>query len=133
MIEREDKLYSRYLRAHISLAIISTPTPAQKAGINLLLLKEGQDIRKLRVKEILDSLFSNQFIGPVLVVGIQPFDRMQNYGVAGIPGFKGNGIKADKYSNFIDKELYSFINKKAGVRKHGGCIFRIILVARQRC
>jgi enterochelin esterase-like enzyme len=52
-----------------------------------------------------------------LVVAINPFDRMQEYGVAGYPDYNNNGTAAEKYAAFIDDELIPFIKKKAGVRK----------------
>jgi len=115
--ERSDEIYSRHLQKHIKLNIVSTAMPKDKSEMNLLLLNDGQDIEKLRVKEILDSLYSNKLIQPLIVVGINAGDRMQEYGVADYPDYKNQGSKADKYAMFIDDELYAFVKKKAAVRK----------------
>ena len=115
--ERTDDIYSRHLQQHIKLNIISTPPPDRKSDMNLLLLNDGQDMDKLRVKSIMDSLYKKGLLQPLLVVGIEPVDRMQEYGVAGYPDYKNNGGRADKYAAFIDDELYAFVKKKAGVRK----------------
>ena len=122
--ERTDEIYSRHLQKHIKLNIISTPLPKDKSDLNLLLLNDGQDLEKLRVKMIIDSLYSKKLIQPLLVVGIQPGDRMQEYGIANFPDYKNNGSKADKYAMFIDNELFAFVKKKAGVRK-----FRSVVLA----
>ncbi len=122
--ERSDEIYSRHLQKHVKLNIISTPLPKDKSELNLLLLNDGQDLEQLRVKMIIDSLYSKKLIQPVLVVGIQPGDRMQEYGVANFPDYNKNGSKADKYAMFIDNELYAFVKKKAGVRK-----FRSVVLA----
>ncbi len=115
--EKTDELYSRHLQEHVKLTIISTPMPNDKTEMNLLLLNDGQDMDKMRVKEILDSLWKKKLIEPLLVVGIHPGDRMQEYGVADYPDYKNNGSKASKYAMFIDDELYPFVKKKAVLRK----------------
>ena len=115
--ETTDKVYSRHLQEHVDLAIITTPMPEDKSDMNLLLLNDGQDIGKLRVKDIVDSLYSKNLIEPLIVVGIHAGNRMQEYGVAGLPDYKNNGSKADKYNAFVDNELYNFVKKKTGVRK----------------
>ncbi len=122
--QQEDKIYSRHLQEHIKLSIITTPMPAEKGNMNLLLLNDGQDVGKFRIKEILDSLYSKDLIQPLVVVAIHSNNRMQEYGVAGFPDYKKNGSKADKYTAFIDNELYNFAKKKAGVRK-----FKSVVIA----
>ena len=113
----EDTVYSRHLQKHIKLTIITTPLPKEKNTLNLLLLNDGQDVSKLRVKETVDSLYNKKLIQPLVVVAIHAENRMQEYGVAGYPDYQHNGNDAEKYSAFIDDELYPFIKKKIGVRK----------------
>lgn len=122
--EKDDSVYSRHLQRHVKLTIISTPMPDNKADMNLLLLNDGQDMEKMRVKEILDSLYKKKLIQPILVVGIHAGDRMQEYGVADIPDYQNNGSKASKYDMFIENELYPFVKKKAVVRK-----FKSVVIA----
>jgi len=88
--ENKDEVYSRHLQKHISLTIISTPVPKDKGDFNLLLLNDGQDMGQLRVKNIVDSLYNKKLILPLVVVGINAFDRMQEYGVAGYPDYQNN-------------------------------------------
>jgi len=115
--ERKDEVYSRHLQKHISLTVINTPVPNNKSDFNLLLLNDGQEIEKLRVKEIVDSLYRGKLIQPLIVVGINAFDRKNEYGVTGKPDANGNGTYAEKYQAFITGELLPFIKKKAAVRK----------------
>ena len=117
LMERTDKIYSRHLQKHIDLTVFNTSVPKDKSSFNLLLLNDGQDIEKLRVKEIVDSLNRKKLVLPLVVVAINAFDRMQEYGVAGNPDFRGNGSSAEKYANFIVNELLPFIKKQAGARK----------------
>ncbi len=113
-----DEIYSRHLQEYIKLVILSTPAPDNKSDMNLLLLNDGQDIEKLRVKAIVDSLFKKKMIEPLVIVAINVGDRMQEYGVGGFPDFQNRGSRANKYDDFINNELYDFVKKKAGVRKY---------------
>ncbi len=115
--ERRDEVYSRHLQKHVTLTVISTPVPKNKSDFNLLLLNDGQDIDKLRIKEIVDSLYRKKLILPLIVVGIYAFDRKQEYGVAGKTADDGKGASAQKYSEFITGELLPSVRKKAAVRK----------------
>jgi enterochelin esterase-like enzyme len=115
--QTQDTIYSRHLQKHIDLTIISTPAPKEKNAFNLLLLNDGQDIEKLHVKKIVDSLYKKNLLQPLLIVAINAFDRTREYGVTGYPDYQGNGSSAEKYAAFIDTELYPFIKKRAGVRK----------------
>lgn len=122
--ETSDSIYSRHLQKHIPLTIISTPVPDDRQTFNLLLLNDGQDMEKLRVKQIVDSLYRKKEIQPLVVVGITAVDREDEYGVAGYPDFKKNGSAAGKYEDFLNNELYPFIKKMTGVRK-----FKTITIA----
>ena len=115
--DAQDSVYSRHLQRHVKLTIINTPVPEEKNNFNLLLLNDGQDIEKLRVKEIIDSLYKKKLIQPLVVVAIHTNDRIKELGIADYPDYKNNGVDAAKYSAFVDDELYPFIKKKTGVRK----------------
>ncbi|MEO8961156.1 MAG: alpha/beta hydrolase-fold protein [Ginsengibacter sp.] len=121
--ERNDNIYSRHLQKHIDLTVINTPVPKDKGSYNLLLLNDGQDAEKLRIKDIVDSLNRKKLIQPLVIVAINAFDRTQEYGVAGNPDYRGNGASAEKYANFIINELLPFIKKQSGVRKFNSVTF----------
>ena len=114
--QQEDEIYSRHLQEHIKLTIISTPIPETKNEMNLLILNDGQDADKFRIKVIVDSLYRKKLIAPLLVVAVHAGKREEWYGVAGKPDFENRGKRADKYAAFIDNELYPYIKKNAGVR-----------------
>ena len=115
--ENKDEVYSRHLQKHIGLTIISTPVPKDKGDFNLLILNDGQEMDQLRVKDIVDSLYNKKLLQPLVVVGVNAIDRMQEYGVSGYPGYQNNGSSAKKYSDFITNELLPFIKKKSAIRK----------------
>ncbi len=120
--QQDDDLYSRHLQRHVKLTIINTPMPDDKSQMNLLLLNDGQDMEKFRVKEIVDSLYSKKLIQPLLVVCIHAGDRMKEYGVADQPDYQNRGDKAGYYDAFINDELYPYAKKKAGVRKFNSVV-----------
>lgn len=115
--QQDDEIYSRHLQRHVKLTIISTPMPDEKTELNLLLLNDGQEIGRFRIKEIVDSLYRKKLIKPLIVVGIHAGERMKEYGVADYPDFMNRGDKAAYYDKFINDELYFFAKKKATVRK----------------
>ena len=117
-----DTLYSRHLQRNVKLSVINTPLPADKSSLNLLVLNDGQDLDKLRVKQITDSLFKKGMIQPVVIVAVHAGDRMQEYGVAGRPDYMNRGSRAGYYDAFINDELYFYAKKQSGVRKFNSVV-----------
>jgi enterochelin esterase-like enzyme len=115
--QTDDSLYSKHLQRTVKLHILHTPPPADRAMYNLLILNDGQDMDKLRVKEILDSLYKKKQISPLVIIGIEAGDRMQEFGVVDKPDYLGRGSKATYYDEFINSELYPYAKKQSGVRK----------------
>jgi enterochelin esterase-like enzyme len=116
--QRDDALYSTNLKRNVELTIIHTPIPEDKSALNLLILNDGQDLAKFRVREIVDSLYRRGAIQPLVVVAVHAgADRMQEYGVADKPDYLGRGAKAGAYDAFVNSELYFYAKKQSGVRK----------------
>ena len=120
---QHDEIKSVHLQRLVTLTLLQTPLPHDKNSLNLLLLNDGQDIEKLRLKEIMDSLFSKKLIKPLLVAGIHAGDRLMEYGVAGYPDYLGRGNKAGAYSSFILDELYPYILKRSALHKFKSVVF----------
>jgi enterochelin esterase-like enzyme len=78
--------------------------------ISLLLINDGQDLEKLGLEKILDRLYREDLIAPLLCVGIHAGKaRKSEYGTAKIQDYKGRGDKAAAYTKFIFEELLPFI------------------------
>jgi len=122
--QTDDNLYSRHLQRNVRLHILHTPPPADRSQFNLLILNDGQDMESLRVKETVDSLYKADKIPPLVIIGIEAGDRMQEYGVADYPDYLGRGKKANFYDAFINNELFPYAKKESGVRK-----FKSIVIA----
>ncbi|HEY4937040.1 MAG TPA: alpha/beta hydrolase-fold protein [Puia sp.] len=115
--QTDDNLYSRHLQRNVKLHILHTSPPSDRSLFNLLILNDGQDMDKLRVKEIMDSLYRKGKLLPLVIIGVEAGDRMQEYGVTDKPDYLSRGSKAGFYDAFINDELYPYAKKESGVRK----------------
>jgi enterochelin esterase-like enzyme len=122
--QNDDTLYSKHLQRNVKLHILHTPPPSDRSFFNLLILNDGQDMDKLHVKKTVDSLYKKGEILPLVIIGVEAGDRMQEYGVADKPDYLGRGSKAGLYDAFINDELYPYAKKESGVRK-----FRSVVMA----
>ena len=78
--------------------------------ISLLLVNDGQDLRTMRFKNILETVYCSGNIEPVFCVGMHcASDRKNEYGTANILDYKGRGAKAALYTQFVMEELIPFI------------------------
>ena len=115
--QTDDSLYSRHLQRKVKLQILHTPPPSDRSLYNLLILNDGQDMEKLHVKDSMDSLYKAGKILPLVVIGVEAGERMQEYGVTEKPDYLGRGARAGFYDAFINDELYPYAKKNSGVRK----------------
>jgi len=81
----------------------------------LLVLNDGQDLESMEIKTLLTDIFRNQICQPFVLAGIEAVDRLNTYGVAGMPDFKGRGNNAAAYSNFLINEALPAILKVCGL------------------
>jgi enterochelin esterase-like enzyme len=80
--------------------------------MSLLLINDGQDMKRMGFEGILNTLYEQRAINPVLCVGIHAgTERRMEYGTAKQPDFKGRGAKAGDYSRFILEELLPLTQK----------------------
>jgi enterochelin esterase-like enzyme len=85
-------------------------------NLNLLLVNDGQDLVTMKFEDILDKLYEDNAIKPLMVVSMHcSEDRRNEYGTAKILDYKGRGAKAALYTQFVFEELLPFIRKKYSV------------------
>src|ERR1700730_16705690 len=89
--QTDDSLYSKHLQRNVKLHILHTPPPSDRSLFNLLILNDGQDLEKLGVKESMDSLYKEGKLLPMIIIGVEAGDRMQEYGVTDKPDYLGRG------------------------------------------
>ncbi len=105
------QLKSVYLQRTAVFEIFNPDNLPVTQTVNLLLFNDGQDVAAVQVENILQQLYDAEKIDPVIVVAVKASaDRLQEYGVAGMPDFMGRGSKAALYTHFIVDELLPFVH-----------------------
>ena len=107
---------SIFLKREVLCVLIFPEQFERLDQMNLLLLNDGQEIDKMELKTSLAGLYQQQKITPTLVAGVLAGERIQEYGTAGIPDFKGRGSKAALYASFITKELLPKLKELIGTK-----------------
>jgi len=81
--------------------------------MSLLLINDGQDMERMGFRHILDRLYRENAIKPVVFAAIHAGkERKMEYGTAGLPDYKGRGVKSGLYTEFIFTELLPFIRNQ---------------------
>lgn len=76
----------------------------------ILLINDGQDLRTMNFKGLLQNLYDHNEIEPLFCVGLHcSADRKNEYGTAKYLDYKGRGTKAALYSRFIFEEVMPFV------------------------
>lgn len=104
---------SGFLERNVKVDFYLPRNVADPSQMSLLLINDGQDMEKLGLEAILGQLYADDAIEPLLCVAIHcgP-DRKMEYGIAGMPDFKGRGAQAGDYTSFIFHELLPFLREK---------------------
>lgn len=112
IVRRDDSLYSVPLKRTVHLDIV-LPADYQytKKYYPVLFLNDGQDLIRLRMTNVLDSLYRKRAIRPFVLVAIHAGDRIQEYGTAAQADYLNRGSKAGLYTDFVLTELLPYIKK----------------------
>ena len=82
-------------------------------SISLLLINDGQDMEKMNFISILEKLYKENEISPLLFVAIHAgAERRMEYGTQNQLDYKDRGAKAVAYTAFIFDELLPLVRKK---------------------
>ncbi len=77
----------------------------------VLYANDGQDMTAVHLKQTLEALYRQGAIEKIIVVAVYATnDRLQEYGTANVPDYKGRGSRAGLYSRFVLEELMPYIN-----------------------
>lgn len=108
----EKVLFSEYLERDVIIDAYIPLNAFSAEGIPLLFVNDGQDLRTMNFKEIIESSILLGAVEPIVVIGIHcGADRMNEYGIIHRTDFMGRGAKAGLYSRFILDELLPFIKE----------------------
>ncbi|QIP14624.1 esterase family protein [Spirosoma aureum] len=111
-VRHDDSLISVPLRRAIHLDIILPPDYSQRSTpYPVLYLNDGQDLTRLQMTRVLDSLYQKRAIQPFVLVAIHAGDRIQEYGTAARPDYMNRGSKAGLYTDFVLTELLPYVKK----------------------
>lgn len=107
---------SEFLKREVTVDFFEPFFLNNEKGVSLLLINDGQDMEKLGLEAILNGLFQQEKISPLLCVGIHcGADRRNEYGTASVKDYKGRGAKAGWYTRFVISELLPFIYTQTGI------------------
>lgn len=105
-------LASEYLEREVIVDFFLPKNVAEPAAMNLLLINDGQNMEELGLESILNELYAENAIRPLLCAGIHTCrDRKREYGVASQPDYLGRGDRAGLYTSFIMEELLPHISR----------------------
>lgn len=108
----QKSISSKYLNRVVDLEIVMPATVSHPEQLPLLLINDGQDLASMPLLPMVQELWKDRVIAPILIVGIHAGpSRKMEYGVAGIPDYLGRGALADKYQDFLCAELLPYLLK----------------------
>jgi enterochelin esterase-like enzyme len=110
-------IYSKFLKREVIIDFYFPPRQSYNANeVSLLLINDGQDLVKMDFFNIINELYEEEKLAPLLCVGIHcGNDRRNEYGTANILDYNGRGAKAGLYTRFIFEELLPFIRKEYSI------------------
>lgn len=114
-IETIGHFKSHLLRNTRAVEIVLPPgyTAHPERHYKVLYLNDGQDLFHLHLPAILDRLYAQRAIEPIIVVAVHTTtDRLREYGIAGRPNAQGLGNRAKKYTDCLISEIMPAINRR---------------------
>lgn len=115
---QKDSLFSSSLHRAVELTFLLPPGYGRTGKrLPVLYLNDGQDIERLRLAELLNQLYREGRLQPILVVGIHANqERLQEYGTAVQADYQGRGAKAGNYTQFVLSELVPYVERTLSVQ-----------------
>lgn len=109
-------LYSDYLERDVIIDIYKPLNITDSSKVSLLLINDGQDLVKMPFEEILDKLYDEDSLEPLICVGLHcGVERRMEYATAFSQDYKARGAKAGLYTKFIFDEAMPFIREKLNI------------------
>ncbi len=106
-------IHSQFLHRDVKVDFFLPRNIIVPSEISLLLINDGQNMKELGLRKILENLYAKDLITTVLCVAIHAsHDRKMEYGTAIQADYLGRGAKAGLYTLFITHELLPVIKNK---------------------
>ncbi len=101
---------SEHLERDVHVDLYLPKNVQDPSSISLLLINDGQDLPRFHFDKMINGLYQNDTIEPLLCAAIHcGKDRRIEYGTANITDFKGRGARAKQHQEFVFTELLPFI------------------------
>lgn len=116
---RIEKFYSKHLKRHVVIDIFLPPNYYQtQEKYSILYANDGQDMKAVQMESTLTKLYNENKISHLIVVALHTSsERVQEYGTAAMPDYKGRGSKAAKYTKFVLDEVLPYIQQTYRVKR----------------
>ncbi|WP_316746980.1 alpha/beta hydrolase [Pedobacter gandavensis] len=116
----QDTIPSVLLKREVILDIFIPDHLLGNETLNLLLLNDGQDAVGMAMEETLNVLYQKNKLEALVVVAIHAGEnRIQEYGVAGMPDYLSRGSSAKTYNDFVMTELLPYLEKELKIPING--------------
>lgn len=107
----QHEIKSVYLKRDVKVDCYLPLATSDTTDVSLLLINDGQDLVAMQFDKIIEKLYHQNTMTPLFCVGLHcGTDRRNEYATAKIADYKGRGIKAACYTQFVFKELLPFIH-----------------------
>jgi len=116
-ITHED-IHAPSLKRDVDIHIFLPQTLHHGMKLPLLVFNDGQDLLKMDMTSMLSNLSKEGKISDFVLVGITCGERMQEYGVANYPDYKGRGKRASIYSKWLIEQLIPWLESLYPILKH---------------
>ncbi len=111
-VQHDDSLHSVPLNRTVHLTVILPPDYQESTKLYpVLYLNDGQDLSRLHMESVLNSLYQKKSIQSFIVIAIHAGDRIQEYGTAAQADYMHRGSKAGLYTDFVLTELLPYTKK----------------------
>jgi enterochelin esterase-like enzyme len=106
-------VYSDFLERDVTVDVYLPKYIGHYKSINLLLVNDGQDLPKMPFSDVLEKLYLEDAIEPVICVGIYcGINRSMEYGTQYTVDYKGRGARAGLYQKFLFDELLPYLKSE---------------------
>lgn len=116
-------LYSAHLGREVSVDVYLPPAYHRSSARRypLVLFNDGQDLPRMHFADILERLYAEKKIPPLLAVGIHAGqERHREYGTSRQPDYKGRGDHAPQYRDFVLNELLPLLHRRFRISQQAG-------------
>lgn len=108
-------LPSASLERHVQVELFLPPGFRKGSSYPLLIVNDGQDMVRLGMRKILENLYAQQMIQPVIIAAVHAGDRLNEYGTAAELDYLKRGNKAGKYVEFVIQNLLADLHSRLDV------------------